>query len=297
MAHLDDIAVFVAVVEQRSFAAAAGRLHLPPTTVSRRVRQLEDRLGTRLLNRTTRSLSLTEAGAAYFESCRAGLGLIEDADRGARGMQAEPSGVIRISTPVDFAVVLLSDIIADFLRRNPKVKIELQLTDERLDLHRARIDIAVRTGELPDSSLVAKKLGEGRRRWYASPGYLAERGTPRHPHELKDHDCIIRGDSTEGVSWTFASGNEVEVVPVTGRICANVMSFCMHAAVAGLGIALLPEALARPDVAAGRLVSVLDDYVVDRGGLYLVFPSNRHMSAGVKAFVAHVENWVWRPAA
>ncbi|MDB5540214.1 MAG: LysR family transcriptional regulator [Devosia sp.] len=292
MAHLEDVAVFVAVVERASFAGAASRLRLPPTTVSRRVRQLEDRLGTRLLNRTTRSLSLTEAGAAYFESCRAGLALIADADAGVRGLQAEPSGTIRVSAPIDFAAGLFGDLIAEFVGQNPKVKIELQLTDERLDLLRTRIDVAIRTGELPASSLVAKKLGTGRRVWCASPGYLAARGTPERPGDLADHDCIVRGDSTEGVIWTFTNGKSVETVPVKARICANVMSFCVVAAVAGLGIAQMPEGLARPEIAAGRLVTILDKYADDRGGIYLMFPSNRHASAAVKAFVTHVERWV-----
>jgi DNA-binding transcriptional LysR family regulator len=296
MAHLDDVAVFVAVVEQHSFAGAAGHLRLPPTTVSRRVRQLEDRLGTRLLNRTTRSLSLTEAGAAYFDSSRAGLALIKAADQSARGQQAEPSGTIRISAPIDFTAALLSDIIAEFLGQNPKVKVELRLTDERLDLLRARIDVAVRTGDMPDSSLVAKKLGTARRIWCASPAYLAKRGTPQRPADLKDHDCIVRGDTIDNVVWTFVRGKDVEAVPVKARICANVMSYCVLAAVAGLGVAQLPDGLVRREIEAGRLVAVLDEYAVDRSGIYLVFPSNRHTSAAVRAFAAHVENWM-RPFA
>ena len=290
MAHLDDVAVFVAVVEQGSFAGAAGHLRLPPTTVSRRVRQLEDRLGTRLLNRTTRSLSVTEAGAAYFEACREGLGLITEADEGARGMQAEPSGTIRISAPIDLAAALFVGIVAEFLAQNPKVKIELLLTDERLDLLRARIDVALRTGELSDSSLVAKKLGAARRIWCASPSYLAARGRPERPGDLKDHDCVVRGATTEGVTWSFSNGKDIEIVPVKARICANVMSLCVLAAVAGLGIAQLPEGLVRRDIEAGRLVPLLEGYAIDRSGIYLVFPSNRHPSAAVKAFVAHVEN-------
>jgi DNA-binding transcriptional LysR family regulator len=297
MAHLDDVAVFVSVVEQGSFAGAAARLRVPPTTVSRRVRQLEDRLGTRLLNRTTRSLSLTEAGERYFEACRSGLGLIEDADRAAQGTQTEPAGTIRVSAPVNFAAVLFSDIIAAFMRDYPRVKVELLLSDDRVDLLRARIDMAVRTGELPDSSLVARKLGAARRVYCASPGYLASRGTPQQPSDLKGHDCIVSGDSTDGVSWTFSKDGHTQVIPVDARIAANVMSFCTLAAVAGLGVAQLPEGLARPEIAAGRLVAILEAYSPERGGIYLVFPSNRHMSAAVRALVEHVEKWIGAPAA
>lgn len=295
MAHLDDVAVFVSVVEQGSFAGAAVRLHLPPTTVSRRVRQLEDRLGTRLLNRTTRSLAMTTAGEAYFESCRSGLAMIEEAERDARGTQAEPAGIVRISGPVNFAASLFSDIIAAFLNRYPKVKVELLLTDERLDLLRSRIDVALRTGELPDSSLVARKLGPVRRLYCASPDYVARHGAPQRPRDLKDHDCIVSGESIEGASWSFGSGRSAQTVHLRARVAANVMSFCAAAAVAGLGIAQLPDALARPYIAAGRLVTVLDDYVVERGGIYLVFPSSRHLSAAVRAFIDHVEDWGKRP--
>ncbi len=294
MAHLDDIAVFVAVVQESSFAGAAGRLRLPPTTVSRRVRQLEDRLGTRLLHRTTRSLSLTDAGRHFFETCSLALGRIQDAERIARGQQSEPSGTVRVSAPINYAASLFSDIIADFMQKTPKVKIELLLTDERLDLFRERIDVALRIGELPDSSLVARKLGTARRLYCASPAYLAARGTPVRPSDLEHHDCIVSGDSVEGNVWTFRRGNVTESVHVNGRVAANVMSFCILAAVAGLGIAQLPEPMARPEIEAGRLVAVLDGYPVERGGVYLVFPSNRHLSAAVRAFVDHVEEWVSR---
>lgn len=295
MAHLDDVAVFVAVVEQGSFAGAAKRLHLPPTTVSRRVRELEDRLGARLLNRTTRSLAMTSAGEAYFQTCRSGLQMIEEAGRAAQGFQAEPSGIVRVSGPVNFAASLFSDLIAAFMQRYPKVKLELLLTDERLDLLRSRIDVSLRTGELPDSSLVARKLGAVRRVYCASPEYLAARGVPKQPRDLKDHDCIVSGDSAEGATWTLGTGKSAQTVHVNARIAANIMSFCSAAAVAGLGIAQLPDALAQPHIAAGRLVTVLDEYAVERGGIYLVFPSNRHLSAAVRAFIDHVEAWGRQP--
>jgi len=296
MGHLEDISVFVSVVQQGSFAGAAAQLHVPPTTVSRKVRQLEDRLSARLLNRTTRSLSLTEAGERYFEACRTGLGLIEEADRAAQGTQSEPTGTIRLSAPVNFAAALFSDIVAAFMKDYPHVKVELLLTDDRVDLLRARIDIAVRTGELADSSLVARKIGTARRLYCASPAYLEARGTPRQPAELLKHDCIVHGDSTDGVTWSFTTGDgQVQTVPVHGRVAANVMSFCALAAAAGLGIAQLPEGLARPEIAAGRLVEILAAYRQDRGGVYLIFPSNRHMSAAVRAFVDHVERWTAVP--
>jgi DNA-binding transcriptional LysR family regulator len=292
MAHLDDIAVFVSVVDQGSFSGAARRLKLPPTTVSRRIKQLEDRLGVRLLHRTTRSLALTEHGKRYYETCRDGLGLLEDADRAARGTQVEPVGTIRISAPVNFGATFFADPVVEFLRENPRAKAELILSDERLDLVALRIDVALRIGDLPDSTVVARRLGPARRLFCASRSYLAARGTPQGPNDLKHHDCIVGGNSTTGVSWPFrTAGGEVESIAISGRVSTNVVSIALDAAVAGLGIALLPEAPARLEIAAGRLTEVLSPFVVDRGGLHLVFPSNRNMSAVVRAFSDHVVDW------
>ena len=291
MAHLEDVMVFVSVVQEGSFANAARRLKLPPTTVSRRVRQLEEGVGVRLLHRTTRTIALTEVGRRYFEACSAGLGQIEEADRSARDTQAEPSGTIRISAPVNLGVEFFSSMVADFLARKPRVKAEIILSDERLDLVRTRVDVALRTGALPNSSFVAKKVGTGRRIFCASPAYLERRGVPVVPEDLKQHDCIVSGDSTEGTSWTFKGSDGPETVPVAGRIAANVMSLAVAAAVAGLGIALVPEGLALQDLRAGRLVPVLAPFLVDPAGVYLVFPSNRQMSAAVRAFIDHVTDW------
>jgi DNA-binding transcriptional LysR family regulator len=253
MAHLEDVAVFVSVVEEGSFANAARRLKLPPTTVSRRVRQLEEGLGVRLLHRTTRSLALTEAGRQYFEACSVGLGQIDEADRTARDTQVEPSGTVRISAPVNLGVEFFNSMIADFLAQNSRVKAEIILSDERLDLVRARVDVALRTGALPDSSFVARKVGSGRRIFCASPAYLERRGVPKVPDDLRHHDCVVSGDSTEGASWTFKGPDGPETVPVAGRLAVNVMSLAVAAAVAGLGIAQAPEGLTIPDVKAGRL--------------------------------------------
>lgn len=291
MAHLDDVAVFVSVVEQGSFANAARRLNLPPTTVSRRVRRLEEALGARLLHRTTRSLAPTEAGHRYFEACSQGLSQIAEADRAARETQAEPVGTVRISTPVNFGAEFFGGIVADFLVRNPRVKVEILLSDERVDLVRARIDVAIRTGALDDSSFLARKVGADRRIFCASPAYLSMRGTPMVPQDLRQHDCVVRGGSVEGVSWTFKGHDGAETVQVEGRLAVNVMSLTVMAAIAGFGIAQIPESLVTPDLKAGRLVQVLAPFVPDPTGVYVVFPSNRQMSAAVRAFIDHVGNW------
>jgi DNA-binding transcriptional LysR family regulator len=198
---------------------------------------------------------------------------------------------VRISAPINFGVEFFGSIVADFLARHPRVKAEILLSDERLDLVRGRVDVALRTGALPDSSFVARKIGSGRRILCASPTYLARRGAPTMPEDLRHHDCIVSGDSTEGVSWTFKGQDGTETVPVAGRLAVNVMSLAVAAAVAGLGVAQVAEGLAMPDVRAGRLPQVLDPFVVDRTGVYLVFPSGRQMSAAVRAFIDHVSDW------
>ncbi|MEO8883761.1 MAG: substrate binding domain-containing protein, partial [Devosia sp.] len=165
------------------------------------------------------------------------------------------------------------------------------LSDERLDLVKMRVDVALRTGALPDSGMVARKLGSAKRVFCASPAYLARRGTPETPADLKHHDCIVTGGSTDGTSWVFAGDGGNETVAVNGRFSANVMSFALTAAIAGLGIAQVPEGLALPDLKAARLVPVLEPFVLDGGALYVVFPSNQHVSAAVRAFIDHVTAW------
>jgi DNA-binding transcriptional LysR family regulator len=291
MAHLEDVAVFVAVAEQGSFTKAAKEMGLPPTTVSRRVRELEGRLGVRLLHRTTRSLALTDQGERYFAACRNGLAAINEADRAAQEAQSEPSGVIRISAPVNFGASIFAEGVTEFLVRYPRVKAELILTDERVDLVRMRIDAALRTGNLPDSNFVARKLSTTRRIFCASPGYLERKGVPATPEDLRHHDCVLRGESTEGVAWVFKGPNGEQSIPVGGRVSVNVMSVVLEAALAGLGIAQVPEGLVETDVRAGRLVPVLDSFATEETGLYIVLPSNRHLSAAVRAFADHVVEW------
>ena len=287
MIDLNEIAVFVRVVEAGSFAGAARSSTLPTTTISRRVRKLEDRLGVRLLQRTTRSLSLTDAGRAYYDACSSGLEVIQAADQNAAERQTEPAGVIRLSAPGDFAASLFADVVAEFLSRYPKVKVEVLLTDERLDLIASGIDIALRTGQLQDSALVARKLGPTQRLFYASPNYIGAKGKPQVPSDLRQHDCIIVGNSLGNASWMVEGPTGTESVSVSGRVSANTIQFALRAAVAGLGIALLPTAVAARQIRSGHLTALLKGYGSPRGGLYLVYPSAQHLSAAVRALIDH----------
>lgn len=286
MLDLNDIAVFARVVEAGSFTAAARLLRMPKTTVSRRIAALEQAVGARLLQRTTRSLAMTDAGRLYYQQSSEALRLIEEANLHLAEARAEPSGTIRISAPAGFADYLLNSAVFDFLAAYPKTKAELILTDDRLNLVEHGIDLAFRTGILPDSTLIARKLEATHRILCASPDYLANRDLPRLPADLVHHHCIILGSSADGGQWVLVGPRSQESVMVSGRFAANDVQAALSAALAGYGIAQLPHKLTEAAMRDGRLRRVLADYTTPAGGLYVVYPSSRHLSPLVKAFIA-----------
>ena len=288
MIDLNEIALFVRVVEAGSFAGAARLLHLPRATVSRRIAHLEDSLGTRLLQRTTRSLGLTDAGRRYFERCRDALATVEEANGQLAGAQLVPSGTIRISAPADSDGLYLSDLVAEFLRQHPRVKVELLLTDERLNLVRERIDVAFRMGKLSDSTLIVRKLGTSDWLICASPKYLKAAGLPRTPADLARHSCVVHGPSIEGATWSLRGPKGAAVVQLNAAVAANTMSFVREAALAGLGIVLLPGPMVAPYLRSGALVRILEPYRRAATSIQLVYPTRRHLSAATKAFIDFV---------
>lgn len=285
MIDLNDIVVFARVVEAGSFTAAARQLAMPKTTVSRRIATLEREVGVRLLQRTTRSLNLTDAGRLYFEQSSQGLRTIEEANLRLAEARAEPSGTIRISAPVGFGGHFLIRAVVDFLALYPKTNVELRLTDDRLNLVEDGIDLAFRTGILQDSTLIARKLGSTHRLLCASPDYLARHGTPQSPADLTHHQCVIAGASASGAHWVLEGPHGQETVMVAGRFAANEMQAVVAAAHAGFGIAQLPQAIAEGLIQEGRLQHVLEDYTTPAGGLHALYPSSRHLSPLVKAFI------------
>ena len=286
MLDLNDIAVFARVVEAGSFTAAARLLGMPKTTVSRRVAALERAVGVRLLQRTTRSLNVTDAGRLYYAQSSQALRTLEDANLRLAEARAEPSGTIRISAPVGFGESLLfSGMVFDFLAAHPKTNVELRLTDDKLNLVENRIDLAFRTGLLPDSTLVARKLGSTHRVLCASPDYLARRGVPVVPADLARHHCVIAGPSAASAHWLLEGPHGQETITVSGRFAANEMQAVIAAATAGFGIAQLPHGIAEAAIGHGRLCRVLDDWTTPAGGLYVVYPSSRHLSPLVRAFI------------
>jgi DNA-binding transcriptional LysR family regulator len=284
MLDLNDILVFARVVEAGSFTAAARVLGMPKTTVSRRVAALEREVGVRLLQRTTRSLNMTDPGRLYYEQSSQALRAIEDANLRLAEARAEPSGTIRISAPVGFGAFLTSTVF-DFLATHPKTKVELRLTDDTLNLVENRIDLGFRTGILSDSTLIARKLGSTQRILCANPDYLAHRGVPVAPADLARHDCVIAGPSAASAHWVLDGPHGEQTVTVSGRFAANEMQAVFAAAVGGYGIALLPDRLAETSIRDGRLRRILDAYTSPAGGLYVVYPSSQHVSPLVKAFI------------
>lgn len=285
MFDLNEIAVFLKVVESGGFSAASRALGLPKATVSRRVANLEATLGIRLLQRTTRSVGLTDAGRRYYRDCSRALGAVHEATAALTRIQDVPSGTLRISAPADAATFYFSDIVIDFARTFPAVDVELLLTDEQLNLVQARVDVAFRTGQLKDSTLIARKLGAGQRLICASPDYLEAAGTPRTPGDIRKHTAVVHGDSVEVAAWTLTGPKGKVVVRPKARLAVNSMAFVHKAAVAGLGLAVMPKAMAGSDLAKGRLVPVLEPWRPPSGGAHLLYPSNRNLSAATRSFI------------
>jgi DNA-binding transcriptional LysR family regulator len=285
MLDFNDVAVFARVVEAGSFTGAARLLGMPKTTVSRRIAELEREVGIRLLQRTTRSLNMTDAGRLYYEESSRGLRAIENANLRLADARAEPSGTICVSAPVAFGSFFLADTVFDFLATYPNTKVELRLTDDKLNLVEEGIDLAFRTGVLADSTLIARKLGSTHKILCASPAYLELRGVPAAAVDLSRHDCIISRHSIAGAQWALEGPRGPETISVSGRIAANTMQLAFGAALAGYGIAQLPAATTVAAIKEGRLRRVLKEYASSIGGLYAVYPSSRHLSPAVKAFV------------
>lgn len=278
--------MFARVVAEQSFSGAARSLGLPVSAVSRRVARLERQLGVALLRRTTRKLALTEPGRLFHErSAEALAGLAEAAAR-LRDAQTSPRGRVRVTAPVDFAPA--AEVVAEFLRDFPEVRVELDLTNRRVDLIEEGYDVALRAGELPESTLVAQRLADSPMRLVASARYLSARGTPAQAEELAQHECILFGQLGARATWTLRGPSGRVRVTVTGRLSVNHLQAARQAAVAGLGIALLPSSYSAEALAEGSLSPVLPDLSGPPGALWVVVPS-RHMPPATRAFVAHVK--------
>lgn len=282
MNDLNEVAVFAAVVRHRGFTPAAKALGMQKSTVSRMVARLEDRLGVRLLVRTSRQLSVTESGRAFHERCAEGLRLLEAAEGDVAPVE-QPAGLVRLTAMPDFAQVYLAPLIGQFAKVFPLVHVELVLTTRLVDLIDERVDLAIRSGPLPDSSLVSRRVGTGARRLVASPGYLSAHGRPRTLDDLERHTCLGYR-TTDGVAtWRLASAKGARNVKVKARLAADDFKVLEAWAIDGLGIAMLPGFVCDAAIAEGRLVPVLKQSLDDAVPIFLVHPAGRHLPARVRA--------------
>ena len=284
--QLDDMRLFARVAEAGSLTAAARALGLPKQTVSRRLAALEDALGVQLAHRTTRRLRLTEAGTAYAQRCAELTRLAEEANRAVSVAGDTPRGTLRVTADPTFGEAFLSGLLAEYLARHAEVRVEVVLTSRYVDLVEEGFDVAFRIGRPADSSLIGTRLGGATLLYCASPSYLAERGAPEHPDALRDHDCIEHAPRPGPTRWPFfVRPGEMTLVPVSGRLQVSSLSLALQAARDGLGIANLPAFACAEDLAAGRLKTVLDPFVADIGGVWLVTPPHRWLAARVRRFI------------
>lgn len=285
MDRLESMSILVNVVEAGSFSAASRRLKMPLPTLSRKISELELHLKTRLLNRSTRLLTLTDAGARYLAATRRILEDVEEAERAATGEYNAPKGELVLTAPVVFGRTHLMPVVNDFLKAYPDIDIGLALHERIVNLQEEHVDLAVRIGNLPDSTLMAIRIGEVRRILCASPEYLAARGTPRHPADLALHDCINFNPSTQAEAWDFPVGKTPETFPVHFRLVVSTAQAAIDAAIAGIGITRLfcyHVAAAR---AQGLLLPVLQDFVPSPIPMHLVYPAGRMLPLKLRAFL------------
>jgi len=287
MMDLNNMAMFVQIVDAGSFADAARRTGVPPNTLSRRITQLEESLEVRLLHRSTRNLVLTDAGQLLYERCAPQLNELLEVSRQFLDGNREPTGKVRVAAPADFFEVFLMSWVKDFLTLNPKVQLDFVLSDNRSDLIAEGIDVAFRAGPLPDSSLVARKIGAIRQVLAASPEYLQTHGVPWEVEALADHVCICSTHATIQKTWQLVGPTGPVQIGITGRFYANTARAQLKASVAGLGVCLLPEPILRTSLASGQLIPVLPQYESPNSDFSLVYPSRRQIPSAVTAFVEH----------
>jgi len=285
MNNLHGLHAFVGVVENGSFTAAAQALGQTKSAVSKQVAGLEERLGARLLNRTTRRMSPTEVGQAFYERCRRIMTELEDAERAVTELHAEPRGTLRINAPMSFGTRHLSSAISDFMGLHPELNVTVDLNDRLVDVVEEGYDLAIRITRLPDSSLIARKLAPYRRVICASPAYWNTHGRPEKPEDLRHHQCLLYTYLLSGSDWSFIGPEGQCTVRVSGRRKANNGDALLSGARRGLGVLNTPSFIAYDDLCAGRLEPVLQDYSDVNASIYAIYPHNRLLSAKVRLFV------------
>lgn len=294
MDRLDAMQAFVTVADLKGFAAAARRLRLSPSGVTRLIAALEDRLGARLLQRTTRSVTLTDAGARYLERARRIIADVEEAEVAVEGERAHPTGRLVISAPVGFGRLHVSPVLTAYLKRHREVSAELKLEDRVINLVEEGVDLAVRIGHLPDSSLVARHVGDMRRIMVASPGYLKSRGEPKKPQDVAAHDSIQSGLIAGLAEWRFVEGGNEIRLNYAPRLVTNTADAAIRYAEAGGGLTRVLAYQAAEAIKRGRLKIVLAKFEQPPLPIHIVYPTSRLLSAKVRTFidlVIEISDW------
>lgn len=279
------MSVFVAVAEAESFSGAARKLAMSAPAVTRAVATLEERLGVRLLTRTTRHVRATEAGLRYLEDARRIIAEVDEADEAAGGVNAAPRGRLAITAPVLFGKMFVTPVVVDYLRRYPDVNVSALYLDRVVQLVEEGLDVGVRIGNLPDSSLQAIRVGQVRSVLCASPGYLAERGPPRAPDDLREHVLVSSSGISPRPEWRFMRDGQALALRVEPRLTVTTNDAAVEAAVRGLGIARLLSYQVAPQLASGELAIVLADYEIPALPIHVIHREGRHSAAKVRSFV------------
>jgi DNA-binding transcriptional LysR family regulator len=286
MNKLQAMQLFVRVVETGSFTAAAEQLNLARSMVTRQISALETSLGAKLMTRSTRSLSLTSAGAAYLEKCRVILNLVDAAEADVAQDKAEPRGRIRLGLPLSFGLERLMPLLLDFAQRQPLIRFEMDFSDRRSNLIEEGMDLSIRITGTAASGDIMRQLGTCRLLTLASPAYLAQHGTPRSPNELRHHECLNYSELLSPTVWTYPSADQLHPsVPVHGRIMANNGTALMQAAAQGMGITRQPDFIAEAFLERGDVVSILTEFEPPPMGIFAVLPSNRYIPHRVRVLM------------
>lgn len=289
MDRFAELKAFCLVAGNGGFSAAARQLGVATSSVTRQVDALEQRIGTPLLNRSTRRITLTDSGRAYFEHATQILAALDEADDAAAGRDAEPTGMLRVAAPVTLALRYIAPLLPELAQRYPRLELDLRLSDAMSNMVDEAIDVAIRIGHPEQQpNLIARKLAGHQRHIVASPAYLAQHATPQTPADLRQHNCLLFAYGGNRAIWRLRNADLATEIEVHGKLHASNSDMLRQAALGGLGLALLPGWLVQPDLDAGRLVAVLGEYQANPGemdvGIYAVYPANRRGASKIRVF-------------
>ena len=285
MDKFQEMRVFAAVVDAGSFVGASNAIEMSKPAVSRHVQDLEARLGVRLLQRTTRKLSLTEEGAVFYARCKDLLANVDEAEAEITSRTGEASGLLKVNVPVSFGIIHLAPLWAEFMARHPRVRLDVTLSDRVVDLVDEGFDVAVRIARMPNSSLISRKIAATRMIVCATPAYLKKHGTPKHPADLVAHTVLAYSLFSAGDSWAFDGPEGTVTVKVTPQLHTNSGDTCRAAALQHHGIIYQPSFLVGGDLKSGALVQLLPDYQSAELGVYAVYPTRKHLSPKVRLLI------------